>query len=86
MIAEAGFFALGLLAGTLHFALLRWNTALYARPGRVGRGAGLQVLRMAALASLLALAARYGALPLLLMAVGVLIARPAVMHVMAAGP
>jgi hypothetical protein len=86
MIAEAGFFALGLLAGTLHFALLRWNTALYARPGRAGMGAGLHVLRMAVLAGLLALAAWHGALPLLLMALGVLIARPAVMHLLAAGP
>jgi hypothetical protein len=81
MIADAGFIVLGLLAGTLHFSLLRWNTMLYARPGRVWLGAGLQVVRMAGLGGLLALAALHGALPLLLMAIGVLIARPVVMAV-----
>lgn len=81
MIADAVFVVLGLLAGTLHFALLRWNTMLYARPGRIWLGAGLQVARMAGLAGLLVLAALHGAVPLLLMAIGVLIARPVVMAV-----
>jgi hypothetical protein len=86
MIADAGFIALGLLAGTLHFSLLRWNTAVYARPGRIGLAAVLQVVRIGVLGGLLLLAARQGALPLLLMALGVLIARPVVMRVLGAAP
>ena len=39
---------------------------------------------LAVLTVLLALAARHGALPLLLVALGVLVARPVVMHAMAA--
>jgi len=82
MIADTGFFALGLLIGTLHFSLLRWNTALYARPGPIWLGAGLQLARMATLGGVLTLAALHGALPLLLVAIGVLVARPVVMAVM----
>lgn len=84
MIFDAGFLALGLLAGAVHFSLLRWNTEFYARPGRVGIGAALQVARMAVLAGVLVLAARQGALPLLLVALGVLIARPVVVRWMTA--
>ena len=84
MIADAGFFALGLLAGTLHFSLLWWNAVFYARPGRAGMGAALQAVRIGALAGILVLTARHGALPLLLTALGVLIARPIVMLWMAA--
>lgn len=81
MILDAGFLAFGLLAGTLHFSLLRHNAALYAHPGRVWMGAGLQVVRIGLLAGLLVVVARHGAFPLLLMALGVLIARPVVMAV-----
>jgi F1F0 ATPase subunit 2 len=80
MIADAGFLALGLVAGTLHFSLLRWNTIFYARPGRIGMGAALQLARLAVLAALLTMVARQGALPLLLTALGVLIARPIVVR------
>ncbi|HEY1411505.1 MAG TPA: ATP synthase subunit I [Rhodopila sp.] len=86
MILDLGFIALGLLAGTLHFALLRWNTSLYARPGRISVGAALQVARIGVLAGLLVVVARQGALPLLLMALGVLAARPVVMRWVVAGP
>jgi hypothetical protein len=84
MILDIDFIALGLLAGTLHFSLLRWNTSLYARPDRIGVGAALQVVRIGVLAGLLVVAARQGALPLLLMALGVLVARPVVMRWVAA--
>lgn len=88
MIMDAGFVALGLLTGALHFSLLRWNTGFYARPGRVGQGALLgallQVARLAVLAGLLVMVARQGALPLLLVALGVVAVRPVVMRWMAA--
>jgi hypothetical protein len=86
MIAGAGCLALGLLAGTLHFALLRWNTLFYARPGRLWTAIGLQGARMAGIGGLLFAAALHGALPLLLTALGVLIARPVVTRWAAAEP
>jgi hypothetical protein len=46
----------------------------------------LQVLRLAVLGMVLALIARHGALPLLLAALGVLIARSLVMRMMAPAP
>lgn len=86
MMADTGFLAAGVLAGALHFALLRWNTTLYARAGRVAAAAALQVLRLGVLAGLLAIVARQGALPLLLAALGLLIARSLVVRWMAATP
>lgn len=83
MMTDAAFTALGLVAGGLYFALLRWNTSLYARPGRVWIAAALQAGRMAALGGLLYLAALSGALPLLLTALGIVIARPIVMRLTA---
>jgi hypothetical protein len=86
MIVDAGCLVLGLLAGTLHFALLRWNTLFYARPGRLWTAVGLQAVRMAGLGGLLFAAALLGALPLLLTALGVLIVRPVVTRWAAAEP
>lgn len=79
-LAAAGFLAAGLLAGVLHFALLRWNAALYARPRRLGPAIGLHVLRLAATALMLVLLARIGAVPLLTAALGITIARPFVVR------
>jgi F1F0 ATPase subunit 2 len=86
MIAEAAWFAAGLAAGTLHFALLRWNAALYAGAGHIGGAVALQVLRLAVLGGVLAVIALHGALPLLLAALGVLVARPVVLRLMAPVP
>jgi N-ATPase, AtpR subunit len=83
MIADVASFAAGLAAGTLHFALLRWNASLYARPGCIAGAVGLQMVRLALLGLVLALIAMRGGLPLLLAALGVLIARPLVMRMMA---
>ncbi len=83
MMLDARFLAAGFVAGTLHFALLRWNTALYAGAGRVWAAAVMQLLRLSVTAGLLALVARQGALPLLLAALGLVIARPLVIRWMA---
>ncbi len=80
MITNIGFLAVGLLAGTVHFALLRWNTALFAQPRRIWVAVPLQVARLSVLAGLLVIAALHGALPLLLTALGLLVARPVVMR------
>jgi N-ATPase, AtpR subunit len=83
MMTGAAFFALGVVAGTVYWALLRWNTVLYLGGGRIQTAAAVQVLRLVALAGLLSVAALHGTPPLLLTAVGALIARPFVLHRMA---
>ena len=72
-------FAAGAAAGLLHFLLLRWNTRLFITAG-VARALRIQALRLIALAGVLLVAARLGAMPLLLTAVGVLSARPIVVR------
>jgi hypothetical protein len=76
MIADAGFLAAGAVAGVEYFGLLRWNTTLYLGGERVAIGVALHIVRLGALAILLLLTARCGALPLLLTALGLLIVRP----------
>jgi N-ATPase, AtpR subunit len=71
---------IGMLAGWAHFALLRWNAGLYLRPAGFGRAIGLQMLRLVLLGAVLAVLAREGALPLLLGALGVLLARRVVLR------
>lgn len=66
--------AAGALLGLLHFATLRWNTALYL--GRnFALGLGLQVLRLAAVGLVFFLLARLGASALLAGALGLLAVR-----------
>ena len=86
MMTNACFLAAGLLAGAIHFALLRRTTTLYLQPGRFAMAAGLQIGRLAALGGVLAVIAPHGPLPLLLAALGVLAARPIVMRMMPATP
>ena len=76
----------GIAGGTAHFALLRWNTRLYLAGGSVARALGMQVLRLAATTLLLAFAAWHGAWPLLLSALGVVLARLLVLRVLAITP
>ncbi|HQT75744.1 MAG TPA: ATP synthase subunit I [Rhodopila sp.] len=82
MMTDAGFFAVGVVAGAIYFALLRWNTTLYARGNRISLAAGLQMARLALLACALAVIAERGAEPLLVSALGVLVARPLVMRML----
>jgi F1F0 ATPase subunit 2 len=74
LLLDTGSFALGITAGLLHFLLLRWNTRLFITAGVV-RAIGIQALRLMVLAGVLLVAARLGAMPLLLAALGVMIAR-----------
>jgi hypothetical protein len=85
MLAATLFLALGFMAGALFFALLRWNVSLYMRGGSAAFALTLQVVRIAAAGGLLAVTALHGTLPLLLTALGLLIARPVVLHCMARG-
>jgi hypothetical protein len=76
----------GLAGGIAHFVLLRWNTQLYLGGGSVACALGVQALRMVATTLLLAFAAWHGALPLLLAAIGVFLARLLVLRVIAIAP
>lgn len=70
----------GLVAGGAYFASLWWNTRLYLEGGRALLAILLQVVRFALLLVALAALALFGALPLLMGAVGLLIARTLVVR------
>jgi hypothetical protein len=79
-LAESAGLIAGLAVGATHFTLLRRNTDLYLRPRGLGQAIALQGLRLALLAFVLVLLARQGALPLLLGALGVPVARSIVLR------
>jgi F1F0 ATPase subunit 2 len=79
------YLALGFAAGTLFFALLHWNTRLYMRGGSVAFAVALQGVRVVSVGGVLVLIALLGALPLLLTALGLLIARAVVLRCMNRG-
>lgn len=65
----------GLAAGCAYFAALWWNTRLYLAGGRVALAVALQAGRFALLLIAMVVLAALGALPLLMGAVGLLVAR-----------
>ena len=73
-------FALGIALGLAHFASLRRVTAMYLSGGSPVRAVLLQLARLALLGGVLLLFAQLGAAPLLASALGVLIAREAVLR------
>ncbi|MGB7973012.1 MAG: ATP synthase subunit I [Roseiarcus sp.] len=73
-------FAAGFGLGMVYFRGVWWNARLFASGGRVTAAIALGLGRFILLGGLLALAALEGALPLLAMALGVLVARPLVMR------
>lgn len=79
-LSAALFLLAGLTVGALFFVLLRWNTLLYMRGGSATLAVCVQCARIAVLGLVFVSAARYGALPLLLTALGLLIARPIVLR------
>ena len=72
--------AAGIALGILYFRGLWRNVRRFAAGGRAAATIALMVGRFALLGGLLTLASLEGALPLLVMALGVLIARSAVMR------
>ncbi len=73
-------FAAGVALGTAYFRGLWWNARLFAEGASLAVTVGLLVGRFMALGGLLTLASLEGALPLLMVALGVLAARSAVMR------
>ncbi|MEJ0069366.1 MAG: ATP synthase subunit I [Pseudomonadota bacterium] len=83
----AAHLAAGIGLGALYFRGLWWNARRFARAGHLPSSIALMIGRIALLGGVLVVASLEGALPLLLTALGVLIARPAVMRrVQAASP
>ena len=74
------YLAAGFGLGLLYFRGLWWNARLFASGRRMTTAIALGLGRFLLLGGLLALAAVEGALPLLAMALGVLVARPLVMR------
>jgi len=70
----------GIGVGAAHFALLRRNADLYISAGGFARALGLQALRIVGVTAGLTFAAWHGALPLLLAALGIMIARPLILR------
>jgi F1F0 ATPase subunit 2 len=73
-------FAAGIALGVFYFRAVWWNARLFAEGGRAPTIIASIIGRFAVLGGLLALASLEGAPPLLAMALGVLIARSAVMR------
>jgi F1F0 ATPase subunit 2 len=71
--------AAGFALGYGHFATLKPITDAFAE-GAVARALGLQLLRWIVLVVVLIVCARFGALPLLLAALGLLVARAVVLR------
>ena len=72
--------AAGIALGVLYFRGLWWNVRRLTGDGRVTTAVALMIGRFVLLGCLLALASLEGALPLLMMALGVLIGRAIVMR------
>ena len=76
----AAHLVIGIGLGILYFGGLWWNTRRFAAGGSLATMAALTAGRFVLLGGLLFLASREGALPLLVMALGVLVARFLVMR------
>jgi F1F0 ATPase subunit 2 len=74
------YFAVGILLGVIYFRGLWWNARLLASGGHLATSIALLLGRFVLLGGLLTLASLEGPMPLLLMAMGILVARYAVMR------
>ena len=81
-MSETLWLSAGFIGGSAHFALLRRIAMLYVSGGGLRRAIGLQIARLAAIGLLLGCAASHGTLPLLLAALGAIVARPLVLQAM----
>lgn len=71
--------SVGLAAGAIHFATLRWNVRLLVA-GTPAKAIGLQLLRLAGVAILFGILSKLGAWPLLCGAAGLLLARGVILR------
>jgi F1F0 ATPase subunit 2 len=78
VIGFATHFAAGIALGILYFRSLWWNVRRFADGGSLLTTIALMIGRFVLLGALMTLASLEGALPLLILALGVLVARSAV--------
>jgi len=72
--------AAGIVVGVIYFRSLWWNARRFTAGDRTATTIAVMIGRFVVLGVVLTLASLEGALPLLLMALGVVIARSIVMH------
>lgn len=80
LLSLAAHLAAGIALGIFYFHAVWWNARLFALSGRATTAVALVIGRFVLLGGLLTLASFEGALPLLVMALGLLIARSGVMR------
>jgi hypothetical protein len=80
MLGFVAYVAAGIAVGTCYFRAVWWSARLFALGGRAATATALVIGRFILLGGLLALASFEGPLPLLVIALGILIARSAVMY------
>jgi len=81
LVSVGAWFAVGAVIGAFHFVTLRWNVSMFAARQSLLLPLGVQLVRFALMAVLLAVVARYfGALPLLVAAFGILATRTIVVR------
>jgi F1F0 ATPase subunit 2 len=80
LLSLAAHLAAGIVLGVLYFCSLWWNVCQFTEGGRATTTVALMIGRFGLLGGLFMLASLEGALPLLMLALGVLIARSAIMR------
>lgn len=80
VLSLSAHFTAGISLGVLYFRTVWWNARLFSLGGRVATSLLLVLVRFALLASFLTLASLEGALPLLVLALGILSARVAILR------
>lgn len=80
LLAVGAHLVAGIVLGVVYFRSLWWNARLFVLGGPAIAAVACTIGRVVLLVGLLALASLEGVLPLLAIAVGVLTARPVVMH------
>jgi F1F0 ATPase subunit 2 len=80
LLSLAAHLAAGIVLGVLFFRSLWWNVCRFTRGGRATTTGALMIGRFALLGGLFMLTSLEGALPLVMLTVGVLIARSAIMR------
>ena len=80
LLALAAHLLAGVVLGVVYFRALWWNVQLMGQGGRKAAAIGLMLGRLGLMIGALGLASREGALPLLLMALGVFVGRAVVVR------
>jgi F1F0 ATPase subunit 2 len=80
LLSLAAHLAAGVMLGLVYFRSLWWNARRFAVGGHVATTIAVMIGRFVILGAVLTLASLEGALPLLLMALGILIARSVVVR------